>query len=90
VAYLRPRFRRRRQAGVDSAAPRPLGCLWPIFWLILIIVLLGLLFGGYRKGTKVGAPAPAYQSSSLSASVPSSCSVCSDSWSRIQSTAIRH
>ena len=56
MAYPRPRFRRRRQAGVDSAAPRPLGCLWPIFWLILIIVLLGLLFGGYRKGTKVGAP----------------------------------
>jgi hypothetical protein len=24
--------------------------------LILLIVLLGLLFGGYRKGTKVGAP----------------------------------
>lgn len=36
--------------------PRPLGCLWPIFWLILLIVLLGLLFGGYRKGTKVSAP----------------------------------
>lgn len=56
MAYLRPRFRRRRQAGADSAAPRPLGCFWPIFWLILIIILLGLLFGGYRKGTKVGAP----------------------------------
>jgi hypothetical protein len=27
-----------------------------LFWLILIVVLLGLLFGGYRKGTKVGAP----------------------------------
>jgi hypothetical protein len=58
VASLRPRFRsRRRQDGADSAAPRPLGCLWPIFWLILIIVLLGLLFGGYRKGTKADAPA---------------------------------
>lgn len=57
MASLRPRLSRRRQA--DSAAARPLGCLWPIFWLILIIVLLGLLFGGYRKGTKVGAPAPA-------------------------------
>jgi hypothetical protein len=59
VAALRPRFSRRRRAGADSAAPRPLGCFWPIFWLILIIVLLGLLFGGYRKGTKVGAPPPA-------------------------------
>jgi hypothetical protein len=55
VAYLRPRFRRRR-VDRDSAAPRPIGCLWPVFWLILIIILLGLLFGGYRKGTKVGAP----------------------------------
>lgn len=59
MASVRPRFRRRRRAGAESAAPRPLGCLWPIFWLILIIVLLGLLFGGYRKGTKVGAPQPA-------------------------------
>lgn len=58
MASPRPRFSRRRQAGADSAAPRRLGCLWPMFWLILIIVLLGLLFGGYRKGTKVGAPAP--------------------------------
>ena len=31
------------------------------FWLlvaVVVIVLLGLLFGGYRKGQKVGAPAP--------------------------------
>jgi hypothetical protein len=41
---------------VEPNAPRPLGCFWPLFWLILLIVLLGLLFGGYRKGTKVGAP----------------------------------
>ena len=30
------------------------------FWLlvaVVVIVLLGLLFGGYRKGQKVGAPA---------------------------------
>lgn len=58
MASMRPRLSRRR-TGADPAAPRPLGCLWPIFWLILIIVLLGLLFGGYRKGAKVGAPAPA-------------------------------
>lgn len=56
MAYLGPRFRRRRQARGENAAPRPLGCLWPVFWLILLIVLLGLLFGGYRKGSKVGAP----------------------------------
>ncbi len=57
MANPRPRFGRRRP-GADGAAPRPLGCLWPVFWLILIIVLLGLLFGGYRKGTKIGAPSP--------------------------------
>jgi hypothetical protein len=34
--------------------------LWLFFWLILIIILLGLIFGGYRKGSKVsGSPAPA-------------------------------
>jgi len=38
-----------------------------LFWVfvaVVVILLLGLLFGGYRKGTKVGAPAvhphPAY------------------------------
>jgi hypothetical protein len=54
VSYPRARWRRRRQA--ESNAPRPLGCFWPLFWLILLVVLLGLLFGGYRKGTKTGAP----------------------------------
>jgi hypothetical protein len=32
------------------------------FWLLVVVVLiilLGLLFGGYRKGQKVGAPTPA-------------------------------
>lgn len=57
MAYPRRRLSRRRDAGAQSAAPRPLGCLWPLFWLILIVVLLGLLFGGYRKGAKIGAPA---------------------------------
>lgn len=56
MVYSRPPWRRRRREAASGAAPRPLGCLWPIFWLILIIVILGLLFGGYRKGTKIGAP----------------------------------
>jgi len=56
VVYSRPPWRRRRRDAANGAAPRPLGCLWPIFWLILIIVILGLLFGGYRKGTKIGEP----------------------------------
>lgn len=56
MVYPRPPWRRRRRGVADGAAPRPLGCFWPIFWLILVIILLGLLFGGYRKGTKIGAP----------------------------------
>jgi hypothetical protein len=26
--------------------------------IVLAVLLLGLIFGGYRKGTKVGAPDP--------------------------------
>jgi phosphate/sulfate permease len=37
--------------------------LW-VFVAVVVILLLGLLFGGYRKGTKVGMesvhPYPAY------------------------------
>jgi len=56
VAFQGPWRRSRRRREGQPAGPRPLGCLWPLFWLILLIVLLGLLFGGYRKGTKVSAP----------------------------------
>jgi len=56
VAFQGPWRRSRRRREGQAAGPRPLGCLWPLFWLILLIVLLGLLFGGYRKGTKVSAP----------------------------------
>ncbi|HEV3171387.1 MAG TPA: hypothetical protein VGZ32_13635 [Actinocrinis sp.] len=55
MAFQGPWRRRRRRDG-QAAGPRPLGCLWPLFWLILLIILLGLLFGGYRKGTRVSAP----------------------------------
>ncbi|MET8995700.1 hypothetical protein [Amycolatopsis sp. NPDC004169] len=30
--------------------------LW-ILLAILVILVLGMIFGGYRKGTKIGAPA---------------------------------
>ena len=30
--------------------------LWALFWLILLIIVLGLLFGGYRKGTQINNP----------------------------------
>lgn len=56
MAFQGPWRRSRRRREGRPVAPRPLGCLWPLFWLILLIILLGLLFGGYRKGTKVGAP----------------------------------
>lgn len=32
--------------------------LW-VLVLALVIIVLGLIFGGYRKGTKLGAPVPA-------------------------------
>jgi len=30
--------------------------LW-VLVIALVILILGLIFGGYRKGTKIGAPA---------------------------------
>jgi hypothetical protein len=47
-ARRRPRDERPRRRGFNA--------LWAFFWLILIIVLLGLVFGGYRKGTPVHNP----------------------------------
>jgi|HubBroStandDraft_1064217.scaffolds.fasta_scaffold576341_1 hypothetical protein len=58
---FKPRRRERRE---DGSRPRSLGCVWPLFWLILLIVLLGLIFGGYRKGTKVGSQ-PQFVGSSI-------------------------
>jgi hypothetical protein len=49
------RRRRERRRRTDGSRPRSLGCVWPLFWLILLVVLLGLIFGGYHKGTKVGS-----------------------------------
>lgn len=40
--------RRRRRGGFNV--------LWAFFWLILLITLLGLIFGGYRKGTPIHNP----------------------------------
>ena len=47
--------RRDRRVREDGSKPRRLGCVWPVFWLILVIVLLGLAVGGYHKGTKIGS-----------------------------------
>jgi hypothetical protein len=45
-----PRFRR------DERPRRRFNALWAFFWLVLLIILLGLLFGGYRKGTPIHHP----------------------------------
>ena len=44
----RPRDERPRRRGSSV--------VWALFWLILLIILLGLIFGGYRKGTQVDNP----------------------------------
>jgi hypothetical protein len=51
------KYRRRaeRRERADGSRPRSLGCAWPAFWVVVLIVLLGLIFGGYHKGTKVGS-----------------------------------
>ena len=51
----RRRDRRDRRGREDGSKPRRLGCVWPVFWLILVIILLGLAVGGYHKGTKIGS-----------------------------------
>jgi hypothetical protein len=51
----KPRGRsRRRRIG-------PLGCLLWLLALVILVLVLSALFGGFQKGTKVGigAPAPA-------------------------------
>jgi hypothetical protein len=30
--------------------------IWALFWIVVLIVLLGLIFGGYRKGTQINNP----------------------------------
>lgn len=51
----------RRRPPEDGRRPRrSVNALWLLFWLILVIILLGLIFGGYRKGDKEsGMPLPA-------------------------------
>ena len=48
-----PGSRRRRD---ERPRRRGSSVIWALFWLILLIILLGLVFGGYRKGTQVNNP----------------------------------
>jgi hypothetical protein len=50
------RIPRRRDSREDRPRRRGFNVLWAFFWLILIIIVLGLIFGGYRKGTPVKNP----------------------------------
>ena len=52
-------FRRRMGSGEPRRPRRRLtGCLLWIVGLIIILIILSLLFGGFQKGTKAGDGAP--------------------------------
>jgi hypothetical protein len=54
------RRRWRRSNGPRRSRRRATGCLLLIVGLIIFLVILSLLFGGFQKGTKAdGAPVPA-------------------------------
>jgi hypothetical protein len=47
------------RGGTGWARPRgPVGCVVWILALVVILLLLSLIFGGFQKGTKVGASGP--------------------------------
>lgn len=46
----------RREDDRSGRRRRSRSPLWLLFWLILLIIVLGLIFGGYRKGTPVNQP----------------------------------
>lgn len=70
MAFLGPWRGSRRDDGADGTRRRRRpGCLWMLFWIILVIIVLGLVFGGYRKGTK-SAPAPAGGAERVVATAP--------------------
>jgi hypothetical protein len=54
-------WRRKRGSGGPQRPRRLAGCLLWIVALIIVLVVVSLLFGGFQKGTKVGgdgAPVP--------------------------------
>lgn len=48
--------RRRTRPHDERPRRRGFSALWAFFWLILLIIVLGLIFGGYRKGSQVHEP----------------------------------
>ncbi len=57
--------------GPGRQRSRLTGCLLWVIGLIVILIILALLFGGFQKGTKVGAGARAAASPSLPRFAPS-------------------
>ncbi|MBR7832201.1 hypothetical protein KDL01_02955 [Actinospica durhamensis] len=51
-----PGFRLPRNRRDERPRRRGFNALWAFFWLIVLIIVLGLLFGGYRKGTPIHNP----------------------------------
>jgi hypothetical protein len=51
--FWRPRG---RQEGSRQRLSRPVGCLLWLIALLVVLLVLSLLFGGFQQGTKVGAP----------------------------------
>ena len=58
--------RRTRNGGPSLPHSRLTGCLLWVLGLIVILIILALLFGGFQKGTKVGLGADADIAASLS------------------------
>lgn len=70
-AALRGLMARRAAARMDAGGPwqwpwrrrrrrrRMRGCLLWLLTLLAVLLVLGLLFGGFQRGTKVGSGAPA-------------------------------
>jgi hypothetical protein len=50
----RRRYRERRRL-----MPTPLGCAIWIIALLVLLVILSVLFGGFQLGTRAGSPGPA-------------------------------
>jgi hypothetical protein len=48
---------------------RPVGCLLWIVALLVLLLVMSLLFGGFQNGTKVGAGQPGGRSTAATASV---------------------
>jgi hypothetical protein len=55
----KPWRRRPEQPGGGRRLSRPVGCLLWLVLLVVILVLLSLLFGGFRMGTRAGDTGPA-------------------------------